>query len=234
MADNKKTLKTLKTEEKAGEFISKTEKFFEENQKTVYYVLIGVLVAVVLVIFGYNYFRGTEKRFFFTPQSVTASEKLVWCEQTFARDSFQLALDGDGINDGYAQIAASYPLTKAKNEAALGAATCSFYLGRFDEAIDYAKKFTKGSNTFSPVAIGLIGDCYVEKGELKEAAKYFDKAASYKNEALAPHFLKKAADIYLFSLNDSKKALEYYQTIKDKYFSSRQAADIDKFIELAK
>ena len=37
----------------------------------------------------------------------------------------------------------------------------------------------------------------------------------------------------MFELKDSKKALEYYQTIKDKYFNSPEAGEIEKYIELA-
>ncbi|MDR0831031.1 MAG: tetratricopeptide repeat protein [Prevotellaceae bacterium] len=224
MANKKQT--TLKTEQKAGEVISKTEVFFEKHQKPIYYVLIGI-VLVVLAFIG-------AKKFYFEPKNVEAAEKLVWCEQTFARDSFQLALNGDGINAGYIDIVSDYSFTDAKKEAALGAATCSFKLGQFDEAIDYAKKATNKSFTFAPVATGLIGDCYVEKGDLKQAVKYFEKAADFNNEAISPIFLKKAADIYLFEFKDNQKALKLYQTIKDKYFQSPQAQTIDKFIELAK
>jgi tetratricopeptide (TPR) repeat protein len=221
---NKKT--TLKTEEKAGEIISKSEIFFEKHQKTIYYVLIGILLVVTLIVLARN--------FYFAPKSIEASEKLVWCEQTFARDSFQLALDGDGINAGYAEIVSSYSFTKAKNQAALSAAVCSFQLGKFDDAIDYAKKVTGKSIVFSPVATGLIGDCYAEKSDFKTAVKYYEKAAAYKDNALAARFLKKAADIYYHEFKDNKKALELYQTIKDKYFDSQEAATIDKFIERVK
>ena len=173
------------------------------------------------------------KRYYFEPKNEEAAAKLVWCEQNLARDSFALALNGDGINSGYAEIYSSYKITKAKNEAAIGAAVCSFHLGKYDDAIDYAKKANRKSINFAPAMDGLIGECYVEKGDTKEALKYFEKAIAYGNEALSPHFLKKVADLYLFELKDNKKALEYYETIKDKYFASRQAEDVDKYIELA-
>ena len=223
MSDNKHS---FKTEENVGEMLSKSEKFFEENQKTVYYALIGIVALVALIILG--------KNFYIDPKNIEASEKLVWCEQTLARDSFLLALDGDGINIGYAEIVSSYGITKAKNEAAIGAATCCFHLERYDEAISYAKKVSTKSVVFAPAMVGLIGDCYVEKGDLKAAAAQFEKAAKFDNNFTAPKFLKKAADIYYHEFKDNKKALELYQKIKDKYFDSQQAADIDKYIERAK
>ena len=182
------TRKQGKHEEKnMGEILSRAEIFFEQHQKAIYYTLIAI-VAIVVLIF-------VSKKYYFEPKNEEVSAKLVWCEQNLARDSFALALNGDGINSGYAEIYSSYKLTKAKNEAAIGAAICAFNLGKFDEAIDYAKKANRKSFNFAPAMDGLIGDCYVEKGNIKEAIEYFDKAAAYKNEALSAHFLKKASKL---------------------------------------
>jgi len=224
---NKKN--TSKTEENVGEIISKSEKFFEEHQKSIYNVLLGIILIVACVILG--------KNFYIDPKNNEAAEKLVWCEDKLARDSFQLALEGDEINAGYAEIASSYRFTRAKKEALIGAATCCYHLGRYDEAIDYAKKVKTKSVVFAPVMVGLIGNCYVELGDYTAAVAQFEKAAKYDNNATAPIFLKKAADMYAdknLEIYDNNKALELYQTIKDKYFDSQQAADIDKYIERAK
>jgi len=223
MSDNKNT---FKTEENVGEILSKSEKFFEQHQKTIYNVLIGVALLVAAVIMG--------KNFYIDPQNREAEVKLGWSIDKLALDSFQLALEGDGINAGFAEIASSYRITKARQAALIGAANCCYHLGRYDEAIDYAKKVSTKSVTFAPAMVGLIGDCYVEQGDLKAAAAQFEKAAKFDNNFTAPRFLKKAADIYMFEFNDNKKALELYETIKYKYFDSQQAADIDKYIERAK
>jgi len=156
------TRKQGKHEEKnMGEILSRAEIFFEQHQKAIYYTLIAI-VAIVVLIF-------VSKKYYFEPKNEEVSAKLVWCEQNLARDSFALALNGDGINSGYAEIYSSYKFTKAKNEAAIGAAICAFNLGKFDEAIDYAKKANRKSFNFAPAMDGLIGDCYVEKGNIKEA-----------------------------------------------------------------
>jgi len=221
---NKK--KTFKAEENVGEILSKSEKFFEEHQKAIYYVLTGIILIVLLILLGKNYY--------IDPKNNEAEERLGWCIDKLAIDSFQLALEGDGINAGFDEIVSSYGITKSKQAALIGAAECCYHLGRYDEAIDYAKKVSTKSVAFAPAMVGLIGDCYVEKDDLKAAVAQFEKAAKYDNSFTAPMFLKKAADIYLFEFKDNKKALELYQTIKDKYFDSQQAADIDKYIERAK
>ena len=217
---------TFKTEENVGEILSKSEKFFEEHQKTIYYVLLGIILIVACIILGKNYY--------IDPKNSEAEVKLGWCIDKLALDSFQLALDGDGINAGFAEIVSDYGITKSKQAALIGAAECCYHLGDYDEAINYAKKVSTKSVAFAPAMVGLIGDCYVEQGKLEEAVAQFEKAAKYDNNFTAPRFLKKAADMYLFEFNDNKKALELYQTIKDKYFDSQQATDIDKYIERAK
>jgi tetratricopeptide (TPR) repeat protein len=216
---------THSPEENVGEFISKTELFFEKHQKGVYYALLSVVLLVVFVLLAKNYYL--------KPRIIEASEKLVWCEQNLARDSFALALNGDGINEGYVEIFNNYSIIKAKNEAAAGAAVCSFHIGDYKQAIEYANKVNKKSFHFAPVMEGLKGDCYVELKDYSAAVSQFEKAASYKNDYIAPLYLKKAADIYMFEFKNAKKAAELYQRIKDEYFQSQQATDIDKYIERA-
>ena len=44
----------------------------------------------------------------------------------------------------------------------------------------------------SPAIIGLIGDCYVNMGNVKEGISYFEKAAKKAdNEVISPVYLKK-------------------------------------------
>ena len=62
---------------------------------------------------------------------------------------------------------------------------------------------------------------------LLKAAKEAD------NNTLSPIYLQQAGEI-LVKQGKYDQAIEAYQTIKDKYFRSYQAMQIDKFIEEAK
>jgi tetratricopeptide (TPR) repeat protein len=81
-----------------------------------------------------------------------------------------------------------------------------------------------------PAAITMIGDCYVAKGDAESAVKYFEKAATIKNDLTAPRALNKAGIAYE-SLGEWAKAEKCYQTIKDVYFNSQLAMEMDKRIE---
>jgi tetratricopeptide (TPR) repeat protein len=79
----------------------------------------------------------------------------------------------------------------------------------------------------------LIGDCYSDLGETGKAIDYYKKAVSKaKSESLSPIYLKKVATAYE-STGDYKEALSVYNTIKTDYPESKEASDIDKYIERA-
>ena len=78
-------------------------------------------------------------------------------------------------------------------------------------------------------AYSLIGDAYMEQKKFDEAARYYDKASSYKpNKEFTPTYLMKAALAYE-KLNDLEKAKAAYQTIIDTYFDSNEVQNAKKY-----
>ena len=81
---------------------------------------------------------------------------------------------------------------------------------------------------------GAMGNCYASLGQLDKAADMLLKAAKEAdNNTLSPIYLQQAGEI-LVKQGKYDQAIEAYITIKDKYFRSYQAMQIDKFIEEAK
>ena len=78
-----------------------------------------------------------------------------------------------------------------------------------------------------PAVLSAAGNCYAQKNELLKAA---DKADS---NTLSPIYLLQAGEI-LIKQGKAEEAIKAYTQIKDKYFQSYQAMDIDKYIEQAK
>ena len=106
-------------------------------------------------------------------------------------------------------------------------------MGEYEEAIDYLDKFDARSVNMTPTTICLKGDAYVQMGDNKSAIKEFLRAADTQNDLVAPRSLKKAGFAYE-ALGEYDKAVDVYTEIKDTYFSSMEAGDIDKYIERAK
>ncbi len=221
MADKKKQDEM----ESVQEALSTTEAFIENNRKS---LLIGI-AAIVVVVLAFIWFNN----FYIAPQNQEAADEIVAAVDYFERDSFALALNGDGANMGFVDIVETYSMTETGELASLYAGVCSYKLGNYDEAIDFLNQFDADAVNATPIALGLAGDCYSATEDYNNAANYYAKAAAYDNEFTAPIYLKKLG-IVSEELGNKEAALEAYQTIKDKYFSSPIAMDIEKYIERAK
>ena len=213
------------------ELVSKSELFIETYSKKIISGIIA-LIVVVGAIFAY-------RQLYSLPRQQKASAALFKGEQYFARDSFQLALNGNGADyDGFEAIIKEYGSTDAGNLAKAYAGICYAKLGENEKALNYLKSFSASDNMISPAVTIALGDCYVNMDNTIEGIKCFEKAAKDANNVvLAPIALNKAGIAYE-SLKQYKEAIKVYTTIKEQYFNSMEAADIDKYItrasELAK
>jgi len=209
-----------------GIIVSKSEQFIEKYQKQIIYGVVGILLIV-------GAFMGI-RHGYSLPREKKAETSLFKGEQYFARDSFALALNGNGADyPGFESIISDYGSTKSGNLAKAYAGICYFKLGENDKAIKLLKSFSGSDKMISPTITGLIGDCYVNMGNVKEGVGYFEKAANQaSNSAISPTYLKKAGLAYenLKQYNDAVKA---YTVIKEKYATSMEASDIDKYITRA-
>ena len=102
--------------------------------------------------------------------------------------------------------------------------------GNYNEAIEYLKKYTTNDQILAPMAIGAIGDCYMELGDKANAAAQYGKAASKNpNSFTSPMFLVKEGMTYE-TMGNYAKALEAYKTLKKDYPLSNEAFEISKNI----
>lgn len=208
------------------EALSKTERFIEKNQKLLT-IVIGAIVIVVLIFFGF-------KRFYMAPKEQEAKEQMFMAERYFEIDSLNLALNGDGMYPGFIKIIDDYGMTQSANLSKYYAGVCYLKMGNFEEAIDYLKSFKGKDQVIGPMAKGAIGDAYLELNQPTKASGYYIEAADMEeNEFTSPLFLMKAGWTYEI-LKDYKKALETYERIKFKFPASNEAREIDKYIARTK
>ena len=81
-----------------------------------------------------------------------------------------------------------------------------------------------------PLAIGAMGDAYMELDNAAEAAKCYERAANETaNSFTGPMFLMRAGLAYEM-VENYKKALDMYKTIKAEYPNSNEGFNIDKYI----
>jgi tetratricopeptide (TPR) repeat protein len=158
---------------------------------------------------------------------------MFYAEIYFAKDSFNLALNGDGQYLGFIDIADEYSGTKPGNLANYYAGLSYLHLKDYENAIDYLKEYSYDDIILSSLAIGCIGDAYLELGEQDMALEYFQDAADNNdNEFTTPRFLMKQA-IVLELQEDYEGALELYKRIKSDYKSSKEGQNVTQYISRA-
>ncbi|MBN2165185.1 MAG: tetratricopeptide repeat protein [Marinilabiliaceae bacterium] len=201
--------------------LTKTEQFIENNQKRIS----AVVIAILIVVGGYYGI----KKMHLQPKEKEAQESIFFAQEYFAVDSFQLALDGDGSRLGFLDIIDDYGFTDAGNLAKYYAGICYLNLGQFETAIDYLEDFSGEDQIISKIAIGAIGDAYVELGNKEEALKYYQDAAEGDNEFTAPVYLLKLGELQE-ELEMHEDALLSYNTIKNNFKNSNEGRQIEKYI----
>ena len=207
--------------ENVEEAISKTELWIEEHQKTLWIILIALLI-IAFGIFGITKYK--QKR------NEKASAQIFKAEQYFEKEQYDNALNGDGNNVGFLDIVKQYGSTKTGKLAAYYAGISYLKQGNYNEAINYLKKYTTDDEVLAPMALGAIGDCYLELGDHQNAVTYYNKAASKNaNSFTSPMFLVKEGMTYEI-MGNYAKALEAYKTLKKDFPLSNEAFEISKNI----
>jgi len=206
--------------------LSKTEQYIEENKKS----LTIIVVAIVVVVGGYLLYR----KVLLAPKETEAQSQIFRAEQYFEQDSFRLALEGDGDALGFIDVIDEYGITKTANLAHYYAGISYLRLGEYEDAVEHLKQFDSNDKLVSVIALGVLGDAYVEMGDYDKAITFFEKAAyKNKNEFTSAIYLKKAGLAYE-AIEDYSKAITVYERIQKKYPRSDEARDIEKFIQAAK
>ena len=218
----KQTDKTDKQFAQIEETLSRTEQYIEDNQKSLVVIVGGIIVIIALYLSFTN--------FYLEPLEEEAHADMYMAEMYFEKDSFNLALNGDGQFLGFLDIADEYSLTNAGNLANYYAGLCYLHTEQYEDAIEYLSNFSSDDIILSTLALGCIGDAYLELEENSKALKYYEKAAENNdNEFTTPRYLMKQANI--LEMNEEfEDALEIYNQIKEDYSKSQIAQDIDKYI----
>ncbi len=202
--------------------LTSAELFFEKNAKVIS-IIFGAAVVLALLMLATH-------RFYTIPREAKAKEQIFTAEQYFEKDSFNLALNGDGNYPGFLDVIDNYGRTPAGNLAKYYAGISYLHIGKFKEAINYLEDFKTEDLLLKPVATGAIGDAYAELGNKEKALKYYAEAAEMKNNNFTtPIYLLKEGRMYEM-IGNKEKALSIYQSLKDKYSESNEGRLVDKYI----
>lgn len=209
------------------EAVSRSEAFIEKNKKT----LIVAVSAIVVLIAG----SMLVSTYVIKPREQKAAEALFAGEQYFRNGDYETALNGDQYEyAGFEAVAKEHGSTKAGKLAKAYAGLSLAHLGRYEEAVPMLESFKGDDAMVAPSVLAALGNCYAQTGnEAKAAATLVKAAHKADNNLLSPAYLIQAGQLFE-KLGNKANALQAYQEVKDKYYGSTQAMDIDRYIERVK
>ena len=208
------------------EALGKTEQFVEQNQKILIYIVMG-LIAVVLIYFGYQ-------KVYVSPREGNAQDQIFMAQKYFEKDSLNRALYGDGNALGFIDIIDDYGSTKTGNLARYYAGICYLRMGNYEEAIAYLESHDPVDQLVGPMALGGLGDAYMELNEPERAAEYYLEAAEVsENDFTSPMYLYRAGMTYEM-LGRYDDAYDAYNRIYQDYYRSNEGRSIERNMARAK
>ncbi len=201
----------------------KAKNFWQKFQKPI----IITVAAIVIIIGGWFAYQS----YIVQPKEDQASDAIFKAEQYFAKDSFNLALNGDGTNKGFLSVINNYSGSKQANLAKYYAGICYLRTGNFNKAVDYLKDFSTDAKQVQMMAYGCLGDAYSELGKNDDAVNYYKKAAETfdADETNSSEYLFRAA-LKLETMGKNSDALALYKELKEKYPQSERGYQADKYI----
>lgn len=199
--------------------------FFDRNGKIITGITAGIFALIAL---GYGY-----KQLVKIPKEIKAQDMMVQAQHYFEQDSFNLALNGDGVTYGFKEVINKYSGTNAGNGARLYAGISSLHLGEYENAISYLEKFKTDDNILNARKNGMIGDAKAELGDLNSAISYYSKAVQVDehNIITAPFYLYKLA-MAQNARDQTSKAVETLEKLVSQFPGEHEIFDAEK--ELAR
>lgn len=209
---------------------NKTEAWIQKNQK----LILGVVIGIIALGVGYMLYQ----QLVVSPREKEASNEISYPLQSFenalnatdtrVKDSlFTLALNGANGRYGFNDILKNYSGTKAANIATYSAGMAYLQMGKYQEAIAHLDKFKSDDEILGALALGNIGDAFVQLKQPKEALDYYQKAfKKSNNNYTAPIYLNKAGMVAT-ELKDYPKAIDFFNKIKEEYPKSDEARTVE-------
>lgn len=210
----------IQDENDGTESLKDVASYYETNKKRINTIALAIVVLVG-GYFGYKYLVQA-------PNAEKAATAISYPQQLFMADSTNLALNGDGQHMGFLSIIRKYKGTDAANLSHYYAGVCFLKEGDFEQAIKYLKDFDGKGTTLAYTAWGVLGDAYMETGNIAKGIEYYTKASSKSgDDVLAPIYLYRLGVAYEMN-QQADKAKAAYERVRDEYPQSQAAQNIAK------
>ena len=208
-------------EDKVVTVFSQVMDYFDENRNVVYGIL-GGLVLIVIMGFGYGFFKDQQEN--------QAQVALSRAARLYENNNWRAALDGEGNTVGLLEVVEQYSGTKAGNLAIYYAADSYYGLGEHEEALKMFERFDHNADAIGAGAYAGEAAIYEDMGDFDNAADRYKKAALiFENDFSSARYLANAGRNYERA-GEFDEAREVYAMIKEDFPDSEQAGNVDMFL----
>nr|MBD5378240.1 tetratricopeptide repeat protein [Bacteroides sp.] len=222
MANEKNNEEARNAVDNINDSLTSIEQKVQNNQKIIMWGCVGAAVVVVLILFYVYAFR--------MPRIQAANDAIGQADTELMAGNDSIALLK------YKTVADEFG-GDASNRAALNAAILLYQNKKYEEALDYLKKYDTKESVIGAGALSLEGDCYVNLKKYDEALGCFKKAVkeSDNNPAYTPFFMMKEATV-LHELKRYAEEADIYAEIIKEYpaYGDNNRLDLEKYLERAK
>lgn len=200
------------------EVYGKAESFMEKNRKPLM-IGGGAVLAIVVGFIAFQFlYKAPKER-----EAANASWKAFQYQEL---DSAALALNGAGDFAGFEEVAEQYSGTKNGKIAHYWCGINYRDMGEYEKALEHFKKADFDDEALGVIAMGNVGDMYVQLGEMEEGASWLEKAAkragtSESRNFTAPQYLLKASKVYI-ELGKDERAISLLKDLTDNYDTKSQ------------
>lgn len=182
--------------------------------------IVGIVIVAVLGYLAYQ-------KFVVEPNNQKSQEDLSLGLMYLQQDSLDLA------QEEFEFMVGEYDGNTGGEIAQYALASVLFEKGDYNGALTELEGVKLDDIFLATNTLGMMGDCYSEKGEFQKAVdKYIEAADRYPNDATTPLYYKKAAAC-AEEVGSVDKALEFYKKIESEYPNFSRSNNIEKFIARA-
>ena len=214
--------KQLKEDALVSSYVKVTN-FYEKHKKQISITITAIIViAVVALIYFRNRADNNER----------AVAQLAAVFTFFDNGQYQVAIDGAPERSivGLRSIVDNYGGFDGGELARFYLANAYFQLDSTEDALRSFEDFSPGNEFLTVSRYSGIAACYEAMGEYREAAEFFERAASTGREGVdVAENLHHAARNYAAS-GENDKAVDLYMRLKKDYPTTRYGREADRFI----
>lgn len=236
--ENSLRMSEKEIEETVEEQVEQAQDYFEgaEEEKSFFERnLIPILIGMVVLFgafFGIRYWMQSSA----AADAATADE--IWRAEVYLHGdnpNYEAAINGDSLgNEGFAVLADELAGTTGGNIATYDLGIAYLNNGQYEEAIEALSSVSFEDQLVSTIAIGAIGDAYMQLDNKNEAIAYYKKAITNSNNSFTcPIYLKKCALAHE-TLGQYNEAITQYERIEKEFPESAEGKIIAKYLAKAR